>query len=217
MGGGALPKQFMKVGEKPIILHTIEKFLACDAVDGIVIGVHGDWISYLQELLEAYGLSSAPICLCAGGANRNETVHNMLDTAEKEWSLSADAIIVTHDAVRPFVSPEIICENIRQAKIHGICGTAIPAVDTIYQSADGGLITDFPVRAQMYQAQTPQSFRLGLFQSVYDGLSAEELEAATDVCRLFYGQGYPVPFVKGDAKNFKITYPLDLQLAECLI
>ncbi len=111
----------------------------------------------------------------------------------------------------------MIEENIRAAKEFGICGTAIPATDTLLQSKDGAVISAMPDRAQMYQMQTPQSFLYGLFLKVYTQMTTKELAAATDVCRLFFAAGYDVRLVAGSPQNLKITVPLDLKIAEGIL
>ena len=103
------------------------------------------------------------------------------------------------------------------AKQHGVCDTVICATDTIVQSENQQFITDIPVRKTMYQGQTPQSFQLGLFEEVYNSMTAEELNIVTDACKLFYLRDYNVSLVEGDVTNFKITYPFDLKMARTMM
>ena len=233
--GGTMPKQFLKVGGTPIILHTVRSFLRCSAVDAVVIGVHPDWKEYLEELLsQEYAASESNkgqpkehtagnvsveqrLLVTAGGATRNDTILRMLDAADAQWGISDDTIVLTHDAVRPLVSIGIIEDNIRTAAAYGVCTTALPAVDTIAHSDNQAYVTDIPRRDEMYQVQTPQSFRYGLFREVHADITQEELAHATDVCKLFSLRGHKVYLVKGSAENFKITYPFDLRLAESVL
>lgn len=215
--GGEIPKQFLEAAGKPIIIHTIEKFLNCPDIDSIVIGVHPQWTDYLKELCRGYFGTGCSILITAGGDSRNDTICRIIEKAKENFDVDDNTVFVTHDAVRPFVSTDIIEENIRAAEEYGICGTVIPATDTITRSVDGEYITDIPLRSEMYQTQTPQSFRYGLFREAYRGLSEEDFENATDVCKLFLLRGYKIKLVRGSTENFKITYPADLKIAQVLL
>ena len=102
------PKQFLMLGEKPIIIHTIEKFLLCDKIDHIYVGIHPDWIDYAQDLLDKYIKIEKRIELVPGGIDRNSTIFNIVDAIEKTYGEDDEHIIVTHDSVRPFVTLRII-------------------------------------------------------------------------------------------------------------
>ncbi len=217
MGHSVAPKQFLEIGNRPVIIHTIEKFLVSEDVDYVVVGVHADWQDYLQDLIRKYIPDASRITVTPGGANRNETIQRIIDQADALWSIDDDTIFLTHDAVRPFVTLEIIKENVNMARAHGVCDTVISATDTIVRADNNTYITDIPQRSQMYQGQTPQSFRYGLFKEVYSAMTPEELEQATDACKIFFMQGHPVYLVEGSVSNFKITYPFDLKMANSML
>lgn len=217
MGQNIMPKQFLDLAGKPIVVHTIEKFLVSPEIDYIVVGVHEEWIHLMNDLKEKYFNGENRIEIVSGGCNRNETIRNIVQAAKDTYGADNDAIIVTHDAVRPFLSLRIIADNVEAAKKHGVCDTVICATDTIVQSENQQFITDIPVRKTMYQGQTPQSFQLGLFEEVYNSMTAEELNIVTDACKLFYLRDYKVSLVEGDVTNFKITYPFDLKMARTMM
>jgi len=217
MGNSSIPKQFLEIGGKPIILHTIEKFLVSPDIDYIVVGVHADWVDYMEDLVRKYHYRENRIVITAGGDNRNETIENIIKKADEAWNIDENTIFVTHDAVRPFVTLEIIEENIRAAEKYGVCDTVVEATDTIVQSSNHEFITEIPLRSEMYQGQTPQSFKYGLFREVYYSMSKEELEIVTDACKMFFLRNYPVHLVKGSVLNFKITYPFDLKMAKNML
>ena len=127
------------------------------------------------------------------------------------------SIIVTHDAVRPFVSHRIIEENIQAAIDCGACDTVVPATDTIVQSADGKVISSIPDRSQLYQGQTPQSFKLLELKALMESLSPDEEAVLTDACKIYTLRGKAVALVRGDVSNMKITYPQDLRVATALM
>lgn len=217
MGQNIMPKQFLNIAGKPIIVHTIEKFLASSDIEGVVVGVHPEWIHVMNDLLDKYFVDETHIVIVPGGKNRNETIKNIVEGAKESFKADEDTILVSHDAVRPFLSLRIIEDNVKAAKEYGVCDTVVSATDTIVQSEEEGFITDIPVRKTMYQGQTPQSFKIGLFDEVYNSMSEEELDIVTDACKMFFMRGYKVKLVEGDVTNFKVTYPFDLKMAHTML
>ncbi len=217
MGMTGLPKQFLSVGGKPIILHTVEKFLMCSRIDHIYVAVVGDYVSHMVDILRREGLDrSGRITVISGGADRNGSIVNVISEIRKSDD-SADSILITHDAVRPFVSAKIIEENIDAAIEYGATDTVVPATDTIIRSIDGEKIEEIPVRSELYNGQTPQTFRIGLFEEDYFALSDEQKKILTDACKIFTLAGRTVRIVTGDSYNMKITTPFDLRLAEAIV
>ena len=140
-----MPKQFLPLGEKPIIIHTLEKFLMCADLQRVYIGVHRDWINYTEDLVRKYvGNAAERVCVVCGGSDRNETIQNVIATIEKDHGASDEHIIVTHDAVRPFVTLRMIEENIAYAKEYGAVDTVTSAIDTIVVSENGKPSRIFP-------------------------------------------------------------------------
>lgn len=219
MNLSGLPKQFLPLGEskKPIIIHTLEKFLMCNQLDYIYLGVHKDWTQYAEELVEKYNLKSEKIVIVAGGADRNSTIFNIIDAIEKQHGVSDGDVIVTHDAVRPFLTLRMINENIEAAKRCGACDTVISAVDTIVESKSGKEITAIPNRKYLYQGQTPQSFDIKKLKKLYLDLSDEEKSRMTDACGVFAIRNEPVELVMGDTFNIKITTVSDYKIAEAIL
>lgn len=217
MGQNILPKQFLELSGKPIVVHTIEKFLASPEVDNVIVGVHKEWLHLMNDFLEKYFSDNDRVIVVAGGKDRNETIKNIVEEAKRSFSVDDNTIMVTHDAVRPFVSLRIIKENIEATEKYGVCDTVFEATDTIVESDNQEYITNMPVRKNMYQGQTPQSFKIGLFDEVYGSMTEEELNMVTDACKMFFLRGYKVGLVKGELTNFKVTYPFDLKMAHALL
>ncbi len=215
--GTDIPKQFLCLKDKPIIIHAILKFLSVSKIDKIYIAVHPDWIEYTNDLLSKHLESTDNICVIEGGIDRNSTVFNIINYINENIGISDDDIILTHDAVRPFVSEKIILDNIKGAKRYSACTTAISAVDTILQSSDNTVITKTPPRKQMYHAQTPQSFSISYLIETYNTLTDDEKSSLTDTCSIFTAKKIPVYIVNGDVSNFKITTPFDLKIAQAVI
>lgn len=217
MGNVEKPKQFMEVGGKPIIVHTIEKFAVNPQFERIIVLSPKQWIKYTQDVIRRYIMDSSRIDVIQGGATRNDTIMNAIDHIESQYGMDEDTIIVTHDSVRPFVTHRILEDNIRYAKEMGACDTVIPATDTIVESTDNQCITNIPDRSKMYQGQTPQSFRAKKLRDVFQALTPEEKEILTDACKILVLKGEKVHLVDGEVFNIKITYPYDLRVAESLL
>jgi 2-C-methyl-D-erythritol 4-phosphate cytidylyltransferase len=212
-----MPKQFLMLGEKPIIIHTLEKFLLCNRFDIIYIGVHRDWVTYCNELVEKYIDNCEKIKIIEGGKDRNDTIMNIVRDIEQNYGESDEHIIVTHDSVRPFVSLKIIEENIDSAIKYAACDTVIKATDTIVVSDDGKIISNIPDRSKMYQGQTPQSFKVNLLKKLYTELTNEEKEILTDACKICVIRNVPVHLVEGETLNIKITTMSDLTIANAIM
>ena len=213
-----MPKQFLDIGGKPIVIYTVEKFMVAEDIDVVFIGVHKDWVSYLNDLLEKYLRHSLDrIRVVEGGNDRNETIQNIVAAIEKEYGESEDHIIVTHDAVRPFITLRIIKENVEAAVKYGAVDTVFPASDTIVESADGQVITSIPERKRMYQGQTPQSFKMSLLKKLYNSLTEDEKLTLTDACKICVVRNHPVYLVTGSDTNMKITTPGDLKIAKAMV
>lgn len=125
--------------------------------------------------------------------------------------------VISHDAVRPFVSDRIIDDNIDALREHRAVDTVIPAVDTIVESADGVTLCNIPLRSRMYQGQTPQSFYIQELCGIYTKLTAKEIAELTDAAKIFVLKGCPVGMVMGEPSNMKITTLYDLKIANALL
>ncbi|GEQ05960.1 D-ribitol-5-phosphate cytidylyltransferase [Staphylococcus gallinarum] len=217
MGNVPLPKQFLDLDGKPILVHTVEKFLLTNEFDKIYIATPQKWISHTKDTLKKHKIDDDRITIIQGGADRNETIMNIIAAIEAESGVNETDVIVTHDAVRPFLTRRIIKENIDQVIQHGAVDTVIPATDTIITSADGESIQSIPVRNEMYQGQTPQSFNINLLRSNYNKLSAEDKQVLTDACKILVVSNEHVQLVNGELYNIKITTPYDLKVANSII
>ncbi len=217
MGEIDKPKQFLKLGNKPIIIQTVEKFSLNSKIDEIIVLVHRYWLSHTKDLIDQYFPNSSNIVVIEGGELRNDTIMNAINHIEENFEIDENDIILTHDSVRPFVTHRIIMENIEKTLEVGACDTVIPATDTIVVSEDYGLISNIPNRNCMYQGQTPQTFKILKLKEAYEKLSDEEKSTLTDAAKIFVLNGEEVAIVKGEVFNIKITYPYDLKVANSII
>jgi 2-C-methyl-D-erythritol 4-phosphate cytidylyltransferase len=217
MGGTDTPKQFLTLGNKPVIVHTIEKFVINDKIDKIIVLTPQNFISHTNHLIEKYIPNNEDIIVIEGGETRNDTLMNSVNYIEENFGIDDEAIILTHDSVRPFVTHRIIEDNIDAARKYGACDTVIPATDTIVESINGQTIESIPVRDYYYQGQTPQSFKINKLYNLINSLTEEESKILTDACKIFTLKDEDVHLVKGEVTNIKITYPYDLKLANTIL
>lgn len=217
MGNSEKPKQFLTLGDKPIILHTLERFFVNNRFEKVIVLCPAQWVSHTKNLVKKEFGDTDKVVVLEGGSTRNETIMNSVRYIESAYGLDEDTIIVTHDSVRPFVTHRIIEENIDAAIEFGATDTVIPATDTIVESLDHQIISNVPDRSTMYQGQTPQAFRAKKLKDLYESLTEDEKAILTDACKIFALKGEAVHLVQGEVFNIKITYPYDMRVAETLI
>ena len=217
MGNVDKPKQFLFLGNKPIIIHTIEKFYINPNFDKIIVLCPKQWINYTKDLINKYIIDNKNIIVIEAGNVRNETIMKAINYIESNFSINSEDIIVTHDSVRPFVTHRIIEDNINAVIKYGACDTIIPASDTIVQSLNGQFVSDIPNRVNMYQGQTPQSFKILKLKELYNKLSNNEKSILTDAAKIFIMNNEDVFLVNGEVTNIKITYPYDLKVANSIL
>ncbi|MDR2967418.1 MAG: 2-C-methyl-D-erythritol 4-phosphate cytidylyltransferase [Methanobacteriaceae archaeon] len=217
MGNVEKPKQFLFLGSKPIIIHTIEKFCLNNDFNEIIVLCPKQWVNHTEDLISKYINDSHNVKVIEGGNLRNDTIMNAISYIEDNYQLNEKDIIVTHDSVRPFITHRIIEENIKYAIDYGACDTVIPSSDTIVESKDGKFISSVPNRKNMYQGQTPQSFRILKLKELYHEMSDEEKELLTDASKIFSSNNEQVFLVEGEVSNIKITYPHDFRVANSIL
>jgi 2-C-methyl-D-erythritol 4-phosphate cytidylyltransferase len=207
-------KQFRQLDGVPILIHTLRKFAAAPAVHEIIVALRKDEMADFRTHFEKPypEILKKRLQLVEGGEHRQNSVANALAHASAE----PDDIILVHDAVRPFVTQEIITNVIEAAQRHGSAIAGWPAVDTVKQVeriADGALIRATIPRASLVMAQTPQGFRYDILKKAFDDATADGF-LGTDEASLVERAGLPVVVVMGSPRNIKITTPADMELAE---
>ena len=217
MGGTDTPKQFLPLGKKPVIIHTIEKFVINENIDKTIVLIPKNFITHTDNLIKEYIGDNEDIIVIEGGDTRNDTLMNSIRYIEDNFGIDNESIILTHDSVRPFVTHRIIQDNIDAARKYGACDTVIPATDTIVESINGETIESIPVRDYYYQGQTPQSFNIKKLFNLINSLTEAEANILTDACKIFTLKDEDVHLVEGEVTNIKITYPYDLKLANTIL
>lgn len=214
MGNTEVPKQFIKIDDIPIIMYTIKKFYSIPMFNKIVVVIPEDYKKYLDDLLRKNGFSN--VITVIGGSTRYESVLNGCKFILNNLKNDDETIILSHDAVRPFVSRKIIDDNMNVIDYCSAVDTIVPVVDTIIK-IDAGKVYSIPNREELYMSQTPQTFRLHEYIQICDELSEDEKQKLTDVCKVYYYRNKKIGFSLGEYSNFKITTPFDLEVARDLI
>lgn len=217
MGNIEKPKQFLTLGSKPILIHTIEKFSIVNSFEKIIVLTPKNFLSHTKDLIKKYIEDSDNIVVIEGGNLRNDTIMNAIDYINDNFQIDDDSIIITHDSVRPFVTYRIIEENIEFCKEYGACDTVIPATDTIVESNKDNKISAIPLRDNLYQGQTPQTFKINKLAKLYKNINDDDKNKLTDACKIFVLNNEDVYLVNGDVTNIKITYPYDLKVADAIL
>ncbi len=207
-------KQFTELGGTPILIHTLRKFAAVDAVNEIWLALRENEMAGFRARLEseAKDVLNKRVEFVPGGEHRQQSVQNALNAV----AAAGDDIVLVHDAVRPFVTGEIIQEVTDAAQKYGAAIAGLPAVDTVKQverTAEGALIKATIPRAGIVMAQTPQGFRYRVIKKAFDEAAADGF-LGTDEASLVERSGHDVAVVMGSPRNIKITAPADMELAE---
>jgi 2-C-methyl-D-erythritol 4-phosphate cytidylyltransferase len=222
VGSGApTPKQFLAIAGVPVLVHCLRAFLAVERVEAIYVAVRRPEIERVRAQLAEFGLvskngGSSKVHVVEGGDKRQQSVSKALAQLISETRCGEDDVVLVHDAARPLIDPATIDRTIDAVVEHGAAIVGLPAVDTIKQverTAHGAIVTATIPRERIVQAQTPQGARCGLLRQAFAEAAADEFEG-TDEASLLERAGIVVAVVPGSAKNFKITQPGDLELAE---
>jgi 2-C-methyl-D-erythritol 4-phosphate cytidylyltransferase len=209
--GARIPKPFIKLKGISILEHTIRAFAGTNNVHEIIVATSVEWKEEVETILSKFQEEVKILRVAQGGKERQDSIHNALQSMSEEID-----IVAVHDAVRPFISEELIQKCCREALKVGGAIVAVPAKDTIKKIDDSQSITETPDRSNLWQAQTPQIFRKQLLLDAYKS-AIESGFMGTDDASLVERIGGDVKVVEGDRRNLKITYPIDLKVAELIL
>ena len=215
MGNTAMPKQFLMLGTKPIIIHTLEKFILNSEFEKIIVSCPTSWIEHTKDIIKRY-ITDERVVVIEGGKERNDTLNKAIEYIESQYSIQEEDVLLVHDAVRPFVTKRIIDENLLATKKFSAVDTGIPAFDTIVE-VEAGIIKEIPNRDKMYQGQTPQTFKINTLKKSYAKLTDKQKSILTDSCKICLLAGEDVCMVNGELSNIKITTPYDLKIANAIL
>ena len=206
--GASVPKQFLEIQGRPLLHHTLMVFASCKLIDYVVLVMpRADVDEMGEDWLNKYEIVREVV---VGGEQRQDSVYNGFNSLEEGTD-----IVVVHDGVRPFTTPQMITATVEAAQQHGAAITAIPVSDTVKQAADG-FVKQTVSRDGLWRVQTPQAFQCGLLQQAFKKAKKDSYYG-TDEGSLVEYLGERVKIVPGSELNIKITRKEDLVLGESLL
>ncbi|MBO4703998.1 MAG: 2-C-methyl-D-erythritol 4-phosphate cytidylyltransferase [Bacilli bacterium] len=208
-----VPKQLYLLNNVPLFMYSVLTFNNLEDIDEVYVVTNEECYERINQYLNLYHLEKVK-GIILGGATRQESVYNALKKLE-ESGVKDDDIILIHDAARPLMDKFIVLDNIAGVKMYDAVTTAIKVKDTIIKGEDA--LDGFVDRNELYQAQTPQSFRFRIIKDAHDNAIKKNLMNMTDDSALVKENGQPVHIVKGTTANFKVTTIDDLKLLEMIV
>lgn len=210
----SVPKQFLEIDDKPVIIHTMDVFSKHPQVDAIIVACLEGWIPFLKENIMRYGINKV-VSIVPGGDTGQDSIYHTL-CAAREYVGGEEAIVLVHDAVRPLIDPKTIKENIAIAEKHGNCITCAHVMETpIVRQSDGAM--NFPSRSDVTVARAPQTFRLSELFNAHEQALADGRHDFLDSCTLMAYYGYDMTTLIEFEDNIKITTPTDLLLVKDIL
>lgn len=200
--GSNTPKQFLTLDKKELLAYSLETFSNCENIDEIVLVINSDYRNNYLQIIGKYNIRKISM-LVEGGETRQKSVQNAIEYIA---SKNSEAIVLVHDAARPYVSERIINENIDAVRRYNCCTTAVRSSNSVYMTKEGNFVNEVD-RNDVYLAQTPQSALLSIFKKGYENIN----KIYTDEAAIFAELGYVPHIVNGDSKNIKITFPEDFR------
>ncbi len=213
--GQDIPKQFMHVDNKPIIIHTMEAFQRHPSVDAIAVVTLPSWIDVLKAYAKQFNITKMRWCI-AGGETGQESIRNGLDAIAAEES--GDTIVMVHDGNRCLVSDEIISDSLATFKQHGCAVAAIPCVEAVFRSDNNGLSSSVSIpREQLFRTQTPHTYSLEKLLWAHSLAKEKGITNTAASCTLMQALGEKIYFSKGSEENLKITTVDDMIIFKALL
>ena len=210
----SVPKQLYLLNNVPLFMYSVLTFNNLDDIDYIYIVTNDDCLKAIKQYVEQYRITKKVKSILLGGASRQESVYKAL-LKLKEDGVNDDDIILIHDAARPMMTRELVLENIKGVEQYDAVTTAVKVKDTIIKGKDQ--LEGFVNRDELYQAQTPQSFRYKIIKEAHDKAIKENRLSNTDDSALVKDYGQAVHIILGNASNFKVTTIDDLRLLEMIV
>ena len=210
-----LPKQFLEMHGKPIIVHTIDVFEASDKIDGIVIACIPEWINYLKDIIKKYNLSKVKD-IVPGGSTGQESIYNGLLSAEKIAG-EEPSIVLIHDGVRPLITEKTIADNIDMVQRKGSAITCVKVKETVLVVDNNNQIVNIPNRSNSRLARAPQSFWLNEILDAHEKARMEKINSFIDSSSMMQYYGKKLFLVEGPEANIKVTTPEDFYVMRAML
>ena len=214
MHSGGIPKQFLELQGKPIIVYTIEHFQRCEDIDAIILISIETWIDYCNDLIKRYGLSKV-VAVIPGGNTGFESIDKGILKAKEMYS--NDSIVLIHDGVRPLIDQMTIKANIASVMKYGSSITVSSAIETILKQNSHDDVEEIIDRNICQIAKAPQSFYLKDIFEAHERAKLDGIVDFIDSASLMFHYGYSLHTVVGSADNIKITTPKDFYVFKAFV
>ena len=211
-----LPKQFLTVENKPIIIYTLEAFQQHPSIDEIYVSCLDGWNAVLEAYAKQFNITKLQR-IVTGGATGQESIYNGLKAIKEDHELTGNIVVVVHDGNRPMLSQDIITDNLVKQKKYGSAVTVIPTTEVVFVSQDGVESKDALNRDELWRTQTPHSYNFDELWKVHNQAIAEGVKNMAASCSLMQKYGYTTYFSKGSEKNIKITTAEDIEIFKALL
>lgn len=212
--GQDVPKQFLNINDKPVLVYTMERFQNNPNVDGIFVVTLPDWVAFVDAYARQFGITKL-MSVVAGGETGHDSIHNGIIAISKQCL--NDTVVMIHDGIRPMVDDNIINDNLSVFHEKGNATTVIPCAEVIFHSdvpTESSKVLD---RAKVWRTQTPQTFSLGKLLWAHEQCFLRHLSCPIATCHLFEMLGETVYFSKGSEKNVKLTTMDDMEIFKALL
>ncbi len=214
MKTGGIPKQYIEVKNKPILMHTINKFQNCDLIDNIIIVADKCWQEKIYSWIIKDDIDKF-IGFALPGKSRQESILHGLESCIN--LIGTEDIVIIHDAVRPFVSVKLIEECILGASEYDGCMPVLPVTDTVYYSSDGSKIDQLLDRDKLFLGQSPEAFNFLKYYNANKLASSEEIDSTRGSSEIAFKNNLKIKLITGEGENFKLTTPSDLERFKILV
>ena len=213
--GQDIPKQFLNVDNKPVLIYTLEAFQRHPSVDAIIVVCIEGWHDTLRAYAHQFGVEKL-VAIVNGGVNGQDSIKQGLLKAKELFSEEDNVII--HDGIRPMISEEIISDNIEKCNLYGNATTVIPCAEAMLLSTEDGLGAEKEIaRNALKRTQTPQAFKLGDILSAHEEAAEKGITNSIASCTLYTSLGRKVYYSVGSEKNVKLTTPEDIEIFKSLL
>lgn len=213
MGSTDMPKQFLMLKGKPVIIYSIENLLKSSELEKIVISCNQDFIDYLRKIIDEYNYNDK-VFVTSGGNSRFGSAMNGVKYIADNFGIKDDDVMLIQDSVRIFTSQRIVEENLKYAHAEGAAGTVYPLEETVSEINENGMLYMVYPRENKYTGQSPQAFNIKKFMKLSKRIPIDDCNKFTDLAEVFFRNGEVVHPVIGEKRNMKLTTPFDVLLAE---
>ena len=212
--GQDIPKQFLNVGEKPIIMYTIEAFQNHPSIDGIIVVCLEGWENILASYCKQFNITKLS-SIIKGGDCGQASIKNGLDEAKRLFD--ENDMVLIHDAIRPMISEDIISDNIAKCEIYGNATTVVPCTTVVLAKTTEEYSEKIVNRDEILLTQTPQAFILKDILSAHEEAKKKGITSSVASCTLYSELGRKVYYSNGSETNIKLTRPADIEIFKALL